>query len=176
VSEISPVPTPVVLSLPTRGTFERTNELIRLFNEAEKERGAVDLDCGPVTMFGPFGVALIAAIIALRRLDRRQTSLLPSNAEEVRRFVGEVGLDRFALGEQTGVGTLDIREMHALDPTYTCHVTDILTRGVQGVTEENSYPIELCLNELLQNVSNGRNRRLDALYLPVGTTVRDRFG
>lgn len=141
-----------VISLPNRGTLEQTNELIHAFNLADRETAPVDLDCGPVTLFGPFGVTLIAAIIAVRRRDGRQTRVLPSNDEEVTHFIREVGLDRFALGEQTGVGTLEIREMHALDPTYTRHVTDMLVRGVQGVTQENSYPIELCLNELLQNV------------------------
>jgi signal transduction histidine kinase len=72
------------------------------------------------------------------------------------------------MGEQTGVGTLEIREMHALDPTYTRHVTDILTRGVQGVTDENSYPIELCLNELLQNVFEWSES-------PIGCTVLTRW-
>jgi hypothetical protein len=148
----SPESLPIVISVPNRGTLEQTNDLIQAFNRAEKQAGPVELDCGPVTLFGPFGIALLGALIAIRRRSGRQTRLLPPRDEEVARFVREVGLDRFAQGEQTGVGTLEIREMHALDPTYTRHVTDMLVRGVQGVTEENSYPIELCLNELLQNV------------------------
>ena len=151
VSE-NPESLPVVISLPNRGTLEQTHDLIQAFNLADREARPVDLDCGSVTLFGPFGIALLGAAIAIRRQSGRQTRLLPPRDEEVARFVREVGLDRFALGEQTGVGTLEIREMHALDPTYTRHVTDMLVRGVQGVTEANSYPIELCLNELLQNV------------------------
>jgi len=88
--------------------------------------------------------------------------------EEAAHFIQEVGLDRFALGEQTGIGTLEIREMHALDPTYTRHVTDMLIRGVPGVTAENSYPIELCLNELLQNV-------FEWSASPIGCTVLTRW-
>ena len=156
------------IKLPHRATVEESYQLIEAFNRAERQLAPIDLDCGSVTHFGPFGMALLAAIVALRRETKRTTHLVLPEDQEAAHFIQEVGLQRFVLGEQTGIGTLEIREMHALDPTYTRHVTDMLIRGVPGVTAENSYPIELCLNELLQNVFEWSES-------PIGCTVLTRW-
>jgi signal transduction histidine kinase len=49
------------------------------------------------------------------------------------------------------MASLELRQLYALDPLYTEAVVELLTEGVEGITKENSYPIQLCLNELLQN-------------------------
>lgn len=103
-------------------------------------------------MFGPFGVALIAASIAVRRLRGSRTRVVPPRKRDCDKFFHEVALERLAMGEPTGIGSLEVRQMHHLDAVYTDEVVRILTQGVPGVTEENSYVIQICLNELLQNV------------------------
>ena len=126
------------------------------------------MDCTKVEHFGPFGVALLASSIAMRRLDGRTTELrLPKDPLAID-FACEVGLDRFARGERTGLGTLEVRQMHALDAVYSEAVTEMVLRGVPGMNEDNSYSIQLCLNELLQNV-------FEWAHSPVGCTVLARW-
>jgi anti-sigma regulatory factor (Ser/Thr protein kinase)/anti-anti-sigma regulatory factor len=141
-----------VLKIPARATLDGSYELAREFAIARQESAPLTLDCEQTEFFDPFGVALLAALIAYRREDGRMTTVSPPRSLEPDRFISEIGLKRFASGETTGLGTLEIRQMRALDANYTVAVTDMLVRGVPGITEENSYPIQLCLNELLQNV------------------------
>jgi anti-sigma regulatory factor (Ser/Thr protein kinase) len=140
------------IEVPLRATMNESHQLVELCNRAENEDGEVLFDCRATTRFGPFGVAALGSAIAIRRKAGRKSRIaLPVDADAAR-FVSEVGLDKFAAGATTGIGTLEVRQMTALDAVYTRAVSDILIRGVPGITEENSYPIELCLNELLQNV------------------------
>jgi hypothetical protein len=138
--------------MPKRATVTESSQLVHACTLAERESGAVELDCSSVEMFGPFGVALIAASIAVRRHQGAVTRLIPPRKRECARFFEEVALERMATGEQTGIGSLEVRQMLSLDAVYTDEVVRILTQGVPGVTDENSYVIQLCLNELLQNV------------------------
>lgn len=140
------------LQLPARATVGESYQLIELCNEAEREVGEVEIDCVETKTFGPFGVALIASLLSMRRKSERLTRLTPPRTPEAKAFVEEVGLTKFATGHATGHRTLELREMTALDAVYTESVTSMLTRGVPGMTSENSYTIQLCLNELLQNV------------------------
>lgn len=136
--------------------------------DLEREAGPATLDCSKVERFGPLGVALVASSIALRQHDGRPTTFVPPRAKDADAFVREVGLDRFARGERTGLGTLEIRQMHALDAVYSEGVTEMVLRGVPGMTEENSYSIQLCLNELLQNV-------FEWAHSPIGCVVLARW-
>jgi anti-anti-sigma regulatory factor len=138
--------------VPTRATLDGSYELVHAFAAGMREPEALIVDCARTEFFDPFGVALLAALIASREQEGRETSLLSPRASEADHFISGVGLKRFAGRESTGHGTLEIRQMRALDANYTGAVTDMLVRGVPGITEENSYPIQLCLNELLQNV------------------------
>jgi signal transduction histidine kinase len=140
------------LQAPSRATVQESYQLIELCNEAEREPGDVEIDCSRTTNFGPFGVALFAASFAARRSQGRVTRLIAPADDVARAFIEEVGLTKIAEGEKTGLNTLEVRQMMALDAVYTESITSILTRGVPGMTEENSYTIQLCLNELLQNV------------------------
>jgi hypothetical protein len=134
-------------------------------NEAQREQGPVAFDCRDTIRFDTFGVALLASTASLRRVDGRQSVLLPPTDDQASQFMSEVELGAFVAGKPTEHGTVAIREMHALDPTYTHNITEILTRGVPGMTEENSYPIQLCLNELLQNVFEWSHSRIGCTAL-----------
>lgn len=140
------------VEMPDRVTVNESYQVIDACTRAERERGPVALDFRQTTRFGPLGVALIAASIALRREVQSKTTLIMPDDERSAGFCREVALDRFAAGQETGLGTLEIRQMRALDAVYTGQVAEMLVRGVPGVTEESSYVIQLCLNELLQNV------------------------
>lgn len=157
-----------VVELPSRATITESYQLIETCASLEQEPQAVQLDCGPTTRFGPFGVALIAACIAVRQIEGRATELKLPNDRRAKEFASEIGLARFASGQRTGIGTLEVRQMRTLDAIYTEAVTSMLLRGVPGMTEENSYVIQLCLNELLQNV-------FEWAESPIGCTVLARW-
>jgi anti-sigma regulatory factor (Ser/Thr protein kinase) len=116
------------------------------------EAGPVELDFTKTERFGPFGVALIASTLLLRTHAGRATTMIPPEDESSAGFLKEVGLGRLAEGHGATSGTLEIRQLLANDPTFTNCVATILLKGVPGMTEDKTYPIELCLNELLQNV------------------------
>ena len=59
----------------------------------------------------------------------------------------------------------EIRQLRALNALYTSQVTDLLERGVDGINSDNSYPIQLCLNELLQNVFEWSESRIGCTVL-----------
>jgi anti-anti-sigma regulatory factor len=141
-----------VIVLPRQATIRQSYELIEACARAGRTRDAVSFDASSVTRFGPFGVATLAATIAFRRETGRATDLLLPHAPEVRRFVSEVGLDTFASSGGLESGTLKVREFRAQNPLYTAQVAEILVRGVPGISDDDSYPIQLCLNELMQNV------------------------
>lgn len=116
-------------------------------------------------MFYPFGVAVLAACAAVCRSKGHQVDLVLPENESARDFALEVGLDRFVRGEQTGVGTLELRQLHGLDGLYTEQVTEMLTRGVPGMDDVTSYPIQMCLNELLVNVRDWSRSGIGAIVL-----------
>jgi hypothetical protein len=132
--------------------MQESYQLVELAGKIEREKGPVTLDCSSVARFGPSGIALLASSIAIRRANGRSTTLVPPLDPVAADFLGEVGLADFAAGKRTGVGTLEVRQLSALDALYTQAVTRMLLSGVPGMNEDNSYTTELCLNELLQNV------------------------
>lgn len=144
---------PTDLKFPERATDNDSYQLARFCSELDRQSDALVVDCRDTLRFGPLGVTMLASAIALRRTRGWQTELALPTDDDARGFVKEVGLDRFIAGETTGLGTLEVRQLHALDAVYTLSVVDLLAQGVPGrITEANSYPIQLCLNELLQNV------------------------
>ena len=156
------------LILPERATINESYQLIKKCTEVESEPGEVELSAENTGYFGPFGVALVAATLAMRRKAGRATSLTLPHDADARRFVDEVGLMAFAHGEATGHGTLEVRQLLALDAVYTQTVTSILMRGVPGITEDSAYLVQLCLNELLQNV-------FEWAHSPIGCCVHTRW-
>lgn len=65
-----------------------------------------------------------------QRVERR------AQQGEARAFAEEVALDNFARGVSARPGTLEVRQMHALDALYTESVADLLVHGVPGITAE----------------------------------------
>ncbi len=99
------------------------------------------------------GVCLLAASIAERRVAGHSTQLVPPQDEEAAHFLKEIQFDRFAAGRPTSASsTITIRQLSALDPTYTTEAARVICEGVPGMDEASAYPVQLCLNELLQNV------------------------
>jgi hypothetical protein len=154
--------------IPQRATAQDSYQLAKLCEQVEREDGPVLLDCRKTAMLGPLGVALLASTVALRRSAGRLTELLAPEEDFACQFFDEVGLARFAKGTATGIGTLEVRQLLALDATYTGDVTQMVLRGVPGMNDDTSYPIQLCLNELLQNVFEWSKS-------PIGCTVLARW-
>lgn len=140
------------IPLPVSATVNDTYQLLQLSAEAESATEAVDLDASNTSRFGPLGVAIVAASAAIRRQAGLDTELILPKSEGVRAFVSEVALDRAVAGTAVNAGALELRQFHTLDAVYTERVAQMLLHGVPGMTEAQSYPIQLCLNELLQNV------------------------
>ncbi len=96
---------------------------------------------------------MAASIIPTRRGKNRATKLVLPRDADSRAFLEEVGFTVLFDGGEPRPGTLDLRQMTALHASYTQQVVDLLADRVPGaITSENGYPIQLCLNELLQNV------------------------
>jgi anti-sigma regulatory factor (Ser/Thr protein kinase) len=119
-------------------------------------------------MFGPFGVALLASSIATRHLAGCRTRIRAPSNPVAAQFLEEIGLASFAEGRTTGIGTLEVRQLEALDASYTQAVTEMVMRGVPGTDDQTGYLIQLCLNELLQNV-------FEWAESPMGCTVLARW-
>lgn len=154
-----------LIQMPDRATVNESYQLIRTLSDAEQREECVTLDMEEMTMFGPFGLALIGASVAARRLDGRSTRVALPQAPATRQFLEEVSFGRFVSGEDPHPGTLDLRQMSALDALYTQNVAELLVENVPGVTADNVYPIQLCLNELLQNVFEWSESRIGCVVL-----------
>src|SRR5258708_3172127 len=157
-----------VVPLGSRATVAESAALVSACAEAEATLEDVELDASEVSRFGPLGVALIATCFAMRRSAGRTTAFIPPIKQSASEFLHEIGFERIANGGAAAEGTLELRQMHALDAMYTQDVANLLVRGVPGITEDNSYPIQLCLNELLQNV-------FEWSHSPVGCFVLTRW-
>lgn len=103
------------IEVPARATVTESYQLIRTCTALEQAPDGATLDCTQVERFGPFGIALLASSFALRRVDEKSTDLVLDVDSASAEFIREVGLDRFARGERTGLGTLEVRQMMALD-------------------------------------------------------------
>lgn len=154
--------------MPTKVTHEDTYQLTKLCAAAELAGPRLRLDCRRTCRLGPIGVTLLASVLAVRKLDGKHTEILWPEEESAVHFLKEVGFDRFAEGEETGHRSLELRQLHSLDVMYTDAVLDLLCDGVDGIDRENGYPIQLCLNELLQNV-------FEWAHSPVGCFVLARW-
>jgi hypothetical protein len=104
-------------------------------------------------MFGPIGVTLLAAIVAERSASGRSTLLSYPEDKEAAHFLREIEFGRFVDGKDTAAtNTVTVRQLRALDPQYTVEAARVICDGVPGMDEASTYPVQLCLNELLQNV------------------------
>jgi hypothetical protein len=97
------------IRVPARAMIADSYQLIGRCSEMEQEQGPVVLDASKTRMFGPFGIALLAASCALRRITDRETVLVLPNDSEPRDFVEEISFDGFIRGESP--------PSHPQDPT-----------------------------------------------------------
>ncbi len=138
---------------------------IRACDELESAPDGAVLDATRTEKFEPIGAAIIAASVAERRASGRSTHFARPVNESAAHFVQEVHLDRLINGQVTDtLGTLAIRQLSTLDPSYTAGVAALL-EAVPGMDEATAYPVQLCLNELLQNVFEWADSRIGCVVL-----------
>lgn len=155
-----------MVKLPVRVTLGDSYSAIRACNELESAPDGAMLDASRVTRFEPVVAAMLVATAADRRaqgLSTRWTMPLDSEAAS---FVAEVQMDRLVEGRGTDRhGTLEMRQLTALDPSYTADVAKLLEAGVPGMDDVAAYPVQLCLNELLQNVFEWADSKMGCIVL-----------
>jgi signal transduction histidine kinase len=143
--------------VPARATADESYQILGACSAIEKDAAARVVDAARCTMFGPIGVALLALALARRRTrGLPDLEFIEPNADDVREFLREVGFARFLTAaradENPPVGTLQMRHLFRLVPAYTADIANLLSSRVRGTDDDVAYLIELCLNELLQNV------------------------
>jgi anti-sigma regulatory factor (Ser/Thr protein kinase) len=154
------------VKVPLRVTLGDSYSTIRACNELENAPEGVVLDATKTTRFEPVVAAMLVATAAERRLEGLSTRWAPPMDEESARFASEVQMDHLVEGRATGAhGTLEMRQLTALDPSYTAGVAELLQAGVPGIDEVTAYPVQLCLNELLQNVFEWAGSKMGCIVL-----------
>ena len=154
------------ITVPVHVTVGDSYSTIRACTELEAAPDGVLLDATLTTRFEPVGAAMLAATAADRRAAGLATRWAMPREEGSARFVSEVQLDRVVEGRTTDAhGTLEMRQLFALDPSYTSGVTELLRAGVPGMDEVTAYPVQLCLNELLQNVFEWAGSKMGCIVL-----------
>ena len=121
---------PSLIQIPARATVTEVSQVIRACTKLERIREPATMDCTQTTMFGPMGIALLAASARVRNSRGFKTDLKLPEDEGAKDFVGEIGLGRFVDGEATGIGTLEVRAMDSLDALYTEALTVELGSGI----------------------------------------------
>jgi anti-anti-sigma regulatory factor len=89
------------MDVPRRATGNESYQLAKLASEAEREVEPVVLDLQETEVVGPFGVAVLASILAVRHKEGRQTTITMPREELARHFLEEVAFHRFARQEET---------------------------------------------------------------------------
>ncbi len=161
------------IALPVRATLsEFPKQLVTCHQGIIDEKAVAAVDASRTDLFDPFATALLALAFSRRRLQAYPAVLFepPANSS-ARTFLDEVALQRFLGGagsaKESGPqrGTLEMRQLHALNPVYVEDVADPLADRLPGTTQETSYLIQLCLNELLQNVFEHSGSKVGCLVL-----------
>jgi hypothetical protein len=140
-------------------TTDDTYLVLRAVDEIEKLPKPLEIDASACEWFSPLGTTLLALAIARRVAGQADVPVfVPPTSREGREFLREVGFDRYLDGQGASretdrrSGTIEMRQMAALDPTYIHQIADLLAERVPETSETTSHLIGLCLKELLQNV------------------------
>lgn len=156
---------PISIKVPIGVTLSDSYSTIQVCDKLESAPDGVVLDATRTAKFEPIGAAIIAASVAERRASGLSTRFRLPVDEEARHLIREIQLDRLIEGRSTDAnGSLTIRQLSALDPSYTASVAELL-EAVPGMDEATAYPVQLCLNELLQNVFEWANSRIGCIVL-----------
>lgn len=160
-----------VVVLPVRATVDDSYQLIKCCTQLESGKDVI-LDASRCERFGPLGVALAAASLARRRQSGLPVvKFVAPRDPGARTFLREVGFERALRGTAERAdsrNTLELRQLHALDPTYIDEVSGLLAERVPGFPERVRFLIDLCLKELLQNV-------FEWARSPIGCFVQTRW-
>ncbi len=145
--------------LPAQVTSSHTYELLEQLGRLERAPARIEVDASGCEFFGPLGTALLAATIARRvKGGRHAPDFIAPVESDVREYLEQIDFQRFAAGRGSDAdagpqaGTLEMRQLTALDPVYVHQLADLLAERVPGTGEVASDLIARCLNELLQNV------------------------
>jgi two-component sensor histidine kinase len=157
---------PVRISAPELATRDNSYGLLTTSEELDQAPDGAILDASRTRKFGPLGVAILgASALARKELGHRTGFELPSN-QEAAKFAKEVQLDRLVRGESTdALGQIAVRQLKAIDPSYTQQVAHILEKGETGLDEDTAYTVQLCLNELMQNVFEWAESRIGCVLI-----------
>lgn len=165
----------MTIQVPAIATAQQWFELVQIHNRLMQTPGEVVLDASATTRVGPLGATVLAVAIARREHAGlpRVAWVSPSN-DDCAAFLTEIGFSLYVTGtaeERASAsrgGTLEIRQIRGLDPTYHKGVADLLADRVPGTTEDVSHLVQLCLNELMGNV-------VDHSRSPIGCFIHTRW-
>ena len=159
-------PADTVVALPERMIATASRGLVAACSQLENARDRAVIDASLTKHLSAFGVAVLAAAVASRQFAGKSTRLRPPLDADMALLVREVEFDRFVAGEAMGSqGTLAVRQLRALDPSYSTQVARTIAAEVPGMVEDDAYVVELCLNELLQNVFEWSESPIGCLVL-----------
>jgi len=154
-------PGAIRVEVPVRATVNETYQVLEAVAEIERAPpGPVTLDASRCERFGPVGIALLAMACAAR-LERGEAAveLIAPENDGARGYLEEVRFAQFLesrprgyASTQEGTPAMRLLTMSGLAYSYPKEVAELITERVPGATEDASYPIQFCLNELLQNV------------------------
>lgn len=158
-----------------KATADQWWELVGIHNRLMQTQGNVVLDASQTARVQPLGAAILAVAIARREhAGLPKVAWVPPSNDECAAFLAEIGFPLYVTGTAeeraaaTFHGTLELRQIKALDPTYHKDVADLLASRVPGTTEDVSHLVHVCLNELMGNVVDHSNS-------PVGCFIHTRW-
>ena len=145
---------PEVVNVPPRATREDWAPLARVAAKLDSTSSAITLSAQHLRRAEPFGTTLLAVKIAGRASANRSTVIVPPEDAETAEFLNEIGFPQgeSGLAIQARAGALRMRHMSNLEPLFVEVVARLVRALVPGTPEDAAGLIELCLNEMLQNV------------------------
>lgn len=138
------------IEIPKRASVNESAQLIRRCTEAEREREEVEFDLGSTEQMSPFGVALIASSILIRRSEGKACSVTPTDEDEEKEAINEFGLRDLAMDRPlSGKGAVQTAA-HGTETDLNATIEAYLASSL-GLLAPSIAPISLCLVELLKN-------------------------
>ncbi|HEY5962007.1 MAG TPA: ATP-binding protein [Polyangiaceae bacterium] len=140
------------LEMPRRATINESPQLARLVGEAEREKGPLTIDCVKTEAWGPFGVALIASCLAIRKRSGRDTELVAPTADEAAEQFDETGLPLLLSGESAELNGEQVHPitMEAHEPSH--ELAAALSSPLSAAVQAAPAVVTPCLETLLDNL------------------------
>lgn len=140
------------LEVPRRATIHESPQLARLVGEAEREKGAVEIDCSKTEAWGPFGIALIASCLMVRQKAGRETKLIAPGDEEFLECFEETGLDMLAHGERASLNGGQVHPIAIEQHEPSKSLAQALSSTLGSVAEAVPVAVQPCLETMLDNL------------------------